>query len=368
MRIAYDHQIFGWQRFGGVSRYFTELAHHLTAIGDSTVLCKIICPFYVNGYLLKSNIPFSITGFPSPAFRYTGRLYRTANRIIAPFFLNRWQPDILHETYYSRTTVAPRGSRIILTVFDMIHEIYPHYFPAWDTTRDEKRKAIARADHIICISQQTRQDLIRILSVPEEKISVVYLGFDLTHSEPAVLPPPSKPFLLFVGSRAGYKNFEQLLECYASRPALRDVYDLVAFGSSGFSNRELNRIHSLGLRENQVRHLSGGDAILGALYRQATLFVYPSLYEGFGIPPLEAMSMDCPVVCSNSGSIPEVVGDAAIYFDPSNKESVADAIEEVIANRGLQQELRRRGRARLRFFSWEKCASETLQVYQKALQ
>ena len=142
---------------------------------------------------------------------------------------------------------------------------------------------------------------------------------------------------------------------------------MVAFGGGHFNGREKTLVRSLGLNENQVRQMSGDDAVLCAIYRQASLFVYPSLYEGFGIPPLEAMSLDCPVACSNTSSMPEVVGNAAIQFDPYEVDSIANALEAVVTNSALQADLRQRGRDRLQAFSWDRCALETLNVYRKVL-
>lgn len=367
MRIAFDHQIFGWQRFGGVSRYFFELANQVARTENEEVQCRIVSPLYVNEYLDQAGPALTVTGIHAPAIRRTGRLYRALNGMLTPFILGHWQPDILHETYYAKRTVAPRGSRTVLTVFDMIHELYPEFFPSWDRTRDEKQAAVARADHIVCISENTRQDLIRLLDVPPKKTTMVHLGFALSHDNLSILAPPPRPYFLFVGSRGGYKNFDRLLQAYASRSSLHGSHDLVAFGGGGFSARERALIRSLGLQEDWVRQLGGNDAVLGALYQQASSFIYPSLYEGFGIPLLEAMNFDCPVICSNTSSMPEVVGDAAVQFDPKDSESIADAMEAVIADPGLQVDLRRRGRKRLDAFSWQQCASQTLDVYRKLL-
>lgn len=368
MRIAFDHQIFGWQRFGGISRYFFELANHLAKDPNQPAECRIVCPVLVTDYLRQAAPALQVTGMYAPAIRRTGRIYRILNRMLAPFFLRRWRPDILHETYYSQKTVAPRDCRIVLTVFDMIHELYPEYYPSWDTTRKEKAAAVARADHIICISENTRADLIRLLQVPKEKTSVVHLGFSLSNDSLVNLPPPRRPFILFVGLRAGYKNFNRLLQAYASRPKLRDSYDLVAFGGGSFSAQEFALIQHLNLDPGQVHHVGGADALLGTLYKQATLFVYPSLYEGFGIPPLEAMSFDCPVACSNTSSMPEIVADAAILFDPSDTESIADSLETLCSDKQLRAELRQRGHKRLEAFSWHRCALETMSIYKKVLQ
>ena len=365
MRIAYDHQIFGWQRFGGVSRYVFEVANHLAEAEGNSIHCHIVCPFHVNDYLRKANPKLKVTGIHAPAVRKTGRLYRFVNKTLAPFFLQKWRPDILHETYYSRTTIAPLGCKTVLTVHDMIHELYPMYFPNWDPTREEKKAAVARADHIICVSENTRRDLIRLLDVPPEKTSVVHHGFALGHVKTTNPQLPGRPFLLFVGSRGGYKNFERLLQAFANRLNIRDNYDLVAFGGGSFSAREQGLIRNLGLTDRQVRQLGGDDAILSALYKQASLFVYPSLYEGFGIPPLEAMSFDCPVICSNTSSIPEVVGNAAVQFDPHEVDSIANALEAVISNPALQADLRQKGRERIHAFSWNRCALDTLKVYRQ---
>lgn len=367
MNIAYDHQIFGWQRFGGISRYCFELANHLADVDSSEVKCSIVSPLFVNEYLHYAGPALEVKGIAVPPIRRTGRLYRTINKLLAPLVMVRSRPDILHETYYSKTTVAPSNCRIILTVHDMIHELYPEYFHSWDPTRDEKKAAVERADHIICISENTQRDLIRLLGVPAEKTTVIYHGFALTQAKAATLAKHRRPYLLFVGLRGGYKNFDRVLKAYALRPSLREEYDLVAFGGGGFNAKELEFIHSLGLDGVQVRHVGGDDGVLAALYKQAAMFVYPSLYEGFGIPPLEAMSYDCPVACSNTSSIPEVVGDAAVQFDPLDVESIANTLEKLAGDAGLQTELRGLGRSRVALFSWKKCALKTLEVYRRML-
>lgn len=368
MKIAYDHQIFSSQRFGGISRYFFELAKHLAGSVNDSVECQIVSPIYVNDYLQHASHPLRVLGIHAPVFRGSNRLYRPINKLLSPQILKRWRPDILHETYYCSNNFAPRGCRTVVTVYDMIHELYPENFSPHDKTSELKRAAVTRADHIVCISENTRHDLIRLLGVPAEKTTVVHLGFALTESKVAALPLPRKPFLLYVGSRGGYKNFDRLLEAYADRPSLHGAYDLVAFGGGSFSAQEQTRLSNLGLHGDQVRQIGGDDTVLAALYLQATLFVYPSLYEGFGIPPLEAMSFNCPVSCSNTSSIPEVVGDAAVLFDPHQSSAIADALEVLTADVALQRDLRQRGLKRIQAFSWQQCATETLGVYRKVLQ
>jgi glycosyltransferase involved in cell wall biosynthesis len=249
----------------------------------------------------------------------------------------------------------------------MIHERFPENFSIADPTRREKAAAVSRADHVICISGQTRKDLVEFLDVPPEKTSVVHLGFALT--PPGMRPPEhetsDRPYLLYVGNRSGYKNFDGLLRAYASSPFLQANFDLVCFGGGEFNARERDAIEKLGSAAPRVRQVRGDDSVLSSFYRQARAFVYPSRYEGFGIPPLEAMSFGCPVACSNISSIPEVVGDAAEMFDPSDADSMREAIERIVTDEARCAELIARGRKRLDVFSWKRCAEQTLDIYRR---
>jgi glycosyltransferase involved in cell wall biosynthesis len=209
--------------------------------------------------------------------------------------------------------------------------------------------------------------LIQLHGVAREKTSVIHLGFTLSKANAPVVPSVSRPFLLYVGSRAGYKNFAGLLQAYASSPDLLKHYLLVAFGGGALTATELDLARKLGIPAGQLVQIPGGDDVLAGLYRQAAAFIYPSLYEGFGIPPLEAMSFDCPVVCSNTSSIPEVVGDAALLFDPLSPERMAEAICATVGDEATRQRLIARGRKRVKQFSWAACAQQTMSVYERVL-
>jgi glycosyltransferase involved in cell wall biosynthesis len=179
---------------------------------------------------------------------------------------------------------------------------------------------------------------------------------------PPALP---KPFFLYVGMRGGYKNFANVLSAYAAQPMLSKEFDLIAFGSNTLTAQEREAIGSLRLAPHHVRHLTGDDDLLGYLYGKAEALIYPSFYEGFGIPPLEAMSRGCPVICSNTSSIPEVVGNAGLYFDPHSVEAIADAMERVASLPSLRSGLAARGRERAKEFSWDRCTARTLDVYRE---
>ena len=361
MRIAFDDHIFSWQKYGGISRYFYELARALSL--DPSLAIKVISPLHVNEYVGSSSREF-FTGTKLPFGHYLPKGYRIVNRLLTPIYRRSFNPDIFHETYYSANGSFIGRAKRVLTVYDMIHEKLPQYFDPKDKTPTRKSAAVKRADHVICISENTRADLIEILDVPYEKTSVVHLGFSFGNEGSVISRPNiSNPFLLYVGERRGYKNFSRLLDVYAGSQFLQNNFQLIAFGGGPFSRLELEEIKSLNLDSLSVKQVARSDDVLQELYRTASLFIYPSMYEGFGIPPLEAMSMGCPVACSNTSSLPEVVGDAAILFDPNSQESMTEAILCCLMDEAFRSNLILKGNAVVKNYSWQKCAEETKAVY-----
>jgi glycosyltransferase involved in cell wall biosynthesis len=363
--VAYDHQVFTLQQYGGVSRYFYELAKRVSAAQDFTA--SIVAPLHVNKYLAEGGV--DVAGFRIPVIRGAGRIARLANRVLSPALLKFSRPDVLHETYYNKESIAPRGCPIVITVYDMIHEKSKDHFDNSDQTSAAKRAAVTRADRVICISERTRIDLIECFDPDPKKITTIHLGFSMTKTaNPVPLPELPRPFFLFVGQRGTYKNFKTLLHAFASSSLLSREFDLIAFGTTAFTSQENESIRAAGMNSGRVRHLSGDDSLLGYLYGKAMAFIYPSLYEGFGIPPLEAMSFSCPVLCSDTSSIPEVVGDAGMYFDPTSADAIRACLERVISSDELRAEMISRGHNRVLQFSYDRCAAETLAVYRDLLQ
>lgn len=363
MNIVYDHQIFYDQQFGGISRYFYELATGLTRRKDFSI--SVVAPFHINEYLQHFDHSLENSSYFKRQFYGAARVRHWGRKLLLPmYYALHANADIVHETYYSMNPIG-RGRYRVLTIYDMIHELFPDQFRDDLITSKAKVMAIARADHVICISESTRQDLVRMLGVNPNKTSVVHLGPSLIGcriKQPIANVSAIKPYLLYVGNRDRYKNFSSLCLAFAGSKVLRENFKIVAFGGVGFYDTEKTIFNKLGIAD-QVCHVIGGDDLLKAYYCSASLFVYPSLYEGFGIPPLEAMSYGCPVVCSNTSSIPEVVGDAGIYFDPYSVDSIRDAMERVMGSADLRAELFVKGRERLKKFSWEKCVYETANVY-----
>lgn len=362
LKVAYDHQIFSLQRYGGISRYYYEIVKGL--IKKRGVAPKIFSQFYVNEYIAGLDAQY-IDGFNVSNIRGMSALRYRINDRICKRKITSYKPNVIHQTYYSKVEGLPVGTPKVVTVHDMIHEKFSHQFSNSDKITMQKYEAIKTADHVICISQNTKNDLIDIFNVSPNKLSVIYHGFNsLTEVEGKVYEfSNSKPYILYVGDRFGYKNFKNFLHAYSSSNWLVNNFDVVCFGGSEFNSGELKGIEQLEL-SNKIQRVSGPDALLADCYKGASLFVYPSLYEGFGMPLLEAMSLGCPVACSGTSSMPEVVGGAGAYFDPSSIDSMREQIEVVLNSSERRAELVAKGNNRFRAFDWSDSAAQTLQVYE----
>jgi glycosyltransferase involved in cell wall biosynthesis len=360
--VIYDHQIFSHQEFGGVSRYFCEIAGRIARCAGWNA--RVIAPLHYNQYLAASDVPTTGWYVPLP-FSKARRLYSLCDDLVSAPLLKFSRGSVLHQTYYS-SAPRPRDGSLVVTVFDMIHELFAANFSPSDPVARLKKQAVAVADHVICISHRTADDLMAILGTPRAKITVTHLAssdvFELGHSSRRSAGRAERPYFLYVGKRDGYKNFRRVLDAYATSTRLAEDFDLVAFGGGAFDARERERIANL--RPSAVRQVSGDDARLADYYAGAHAFIYPSEYEGFGIPPLEAMGCGCPVLCSDTSSVPEVVGEAGEYFDPTDTESIRAGLERLAYDDGRRIELIAAGRRRSAQFSWDRCAAETLVAYQ----
>jgi glycosyltransferase involved in cell wall biosynthesis len=371
LRVIFDSQIFCHQRFGGVSRYVCSMALEMQRMAGVTPL--IVAPFHFNEYL--DQLPSSLVRGRRVRW-LEGRTALAYGLSVLPgkIVARAFKPNVVHNTFYIPIK-PPTGARGIVTIYDMIHERYPKYFAASPLVTRLKAASVAAADHVICISESTRRDVLATYDIPEERVSVTHLGFDplglLLTSESSsdfkvrVLGADA-PYLLYVGSRVNYKNFGGLLEAYSASASLRKNFSLLCFGGGDFTGAERAAIAKAGV-EGRVIYLGGPDAVLAACYAHASLFVCPSFYEGFGIPVLEAMSLECPVACSNSSSLPEVVGDAATLFDPRDRDSIRSALESVLDSPSAATALKERGRIRRQLFSWRSCAESTISIYRRVL-
>jgi glycosyltransferase involved in cell wall biosynthesis len=243
----------------------------------------------------------------------------------------------------------------------MIHELFPEQFFG-DSTSLRKKELMLRADKIIAISENTKKDILRIYpEIPAEKIAVVYLGTSYASQS---LTVKQGDYILFTGQRAGYKNFIAFTRAVAPL-LLKYNLRLICTGQEFYAvEKELfEELHIA----DRVQCKFVNDVELKALYAEALVFVFPSLYEGFGIPVLEAFAMESPVALANTSSLPEIGGNAAVYFDPYSIQEMRSAVEKVLTSVSLRERLRDQGKIQLQKFSWKQCALETARVYKSLL-
>ena len=342
MNIIYDNIIFNLQKYGGISRYFSEIIKRITKYDGARV-----------------DIFKGLSIMP--------RRFSKLRNTFLEYKLFRYKYDIYHPPYYSSWIKKRRGIKTIVTVYDMIHELYSSKFKIFDNGIETKRKSILNADHIICISMTTKKDLMKIYNIKDELISVTYLGTSLNNHNfvPLIFDNFHKPYILYIGNRRYYKNFNILLNAFNMLNLKKD-FDLVCFGGGGFLKEEMLEFKNLKL-ESSIRHIEGHDELLRTYYKNASIFVYPSFYEGFGLPILEAMGNDCAVIASNAGSIPEIAGSAAMFFSPDKVDELCYCLKQIISNNNIREEYIKRGKERIKLFSWDKTAQETYEVYKKVL-
>lgn len=353
-------KFFGIKNLGGVSRYHAELCN-ISRQDDVNIdiLAYGVKNFYLNKNLNKNaDLLKLLIGRRKTYF---------LNKILTKKKLNNKHYDIIHPTWYDPYIFYLKGnSKIVVTIHDMIHELF------WKDTQQEeiarKREAIYNSDSIIAISENTKRDILKLYpDISPDKISVIYHGTSHlpTMKKPREFIVPEK-YILFVGGRHDYKRgmfvakaLKELLEKYA------DI-KLLYIGGGGFNKKELQYIEKLGLTNKIIQH-DVDDQSLAYLYANAICFVYPSLYEGFGLPILEAFDNNCPVICANNSSLPEVGGDAALYFDNEDADKLAEIVEMLFMNNSIRKKYIELGRNRCKEFTWEKCFEETSNVYKKII-
>ncbi|MEO6772600.1 MAG: glycosyltransferase family 1 protein [Kofleriaceae bacterium] len=358
MRVLFDHQIFSYQRFGGASRYYHELIHvfHATP-GVEVALGVAVTP---NEYLAHASY-------------YRGRVTRAggAGRFLATYARNElatWRAarvphDVLHTTFYDPRAARHRGT-LVVTVLDMIPEHFPGDFAVTGlygrlvTKRwiEGKRTLCERADKILAISETTKQDVVRLFGIDPARITVTHLGNRLRFTGGA--RPLEERYVLFVGTRNTYKNFGVFVAGLAGL----DVTAL-CIGGGPFDAREqaLLAEHGVHAIQRSVR-----DDELAACYAHAAAFVFPSRYEGFGIPILEAFACGAPAILARASCFPEIAGDAALYFAPDSVDELRAALRAVLDEPAAAEALRAKGRARAAGFTWEATAAATLAAYAEA--
>ena len=367
MKVLYDHQIFINQIFGGISRYFFELMKYFK--NDNEIKYELSLKYSNNYHLKNLNGLSNKTFLEHLSFRGKYRLLNILNKRVGKKLISKKDYDIFHPTYYDPYFLEFINNKpFVLTIYDMIHELYPEMFSSNDRTREWKKLLAQKATKIIAISENTKKDIIKYFGINENRIEVIYLANSINinkNNDNINIALPEK-YILYVGSRRGYKNFELFIEAISLLINDNNKLNIVCAGGGKFNDKEIEKLKNLKIKD-KVFYYSGSDSVLAYLYRNAIAFVFPSLYEGFGIPVLESFACKCPVIVSNTSSFPEVAGDAAIYFNPTDKISILNSIQKVIYDDELRDQLVYKGSQRVKEFTWKKTANKTKKIYEGIL-
>ena len=383
IKILYDYVGFSFLPYGGVSRYFAETIKRLPkgfswefGMANTKNIYLQQPPYNVPPY--KHDVhQFIRETLKGHSFRGVSYVYRLLAHLMPNRFpsgelanenaikqaFSKCDFDVFHFTggHPMRDYWHPVLGRrpIVATVFDLIPEI----IQGNKLIGRCRRKLLKDATHLIAISENTKRDMMRFYGVPGEKITVIPLGFLKQEGCAAINPPIRSPYVLYVGRREVYKNFTFFVKAIA--PLLKTT-DLALFCTGGqFDASERALFKELGI-EGKVQQRFMDDEQMPSLFRNALAFVYPSIYEGFGLPILDAFSAGCPVILSNCSCFPEVGGDAALYFDEGDAGTLCNHVKRLMKDESLRKELIERGLERAKLFTWETCAEKTAEVYRKA--
>ncbi|OGO05762.1 MAG: hypothetical protein A2Y73_07290 [Chloroflexi bacterium RBG_13_56_8] len=357
-------------RAAGVSRYIEELLIHLPQVESELSLLAFL------GGKRASFPGWEHQKSKWPTERPFSRI--AWEQVVQPWETYRQKLDLLHVPMNVGPIIA--SCPIVVTVHDLSFYHYPELFRPLQRVYQQvfTRRTVSRAAGVIAVSHSTRDDLIRMLGVPEDKVTVIHNGvgdemYPIENLEKVnafrhqrQLP---KEMILFLGTIEPRKNLVSLLEAYAILRKKRDFnHQLVIAGARGWYYEKIyDTVERLGLRNEVLFPGYVPSDELALWYNAASLFVYPSLYEGFGLPPLEAMACGTPVIVSNVSSLPEVVGEAGLTVDPRDPSALANAISHVLRDAQLRRKLREAGLVRTKEYSWRATALQTAQLYHRML-
>lgn len=356
MKILFDHQLFSWQRFGGASKYFAQLMAHLPKdCWDTTTV------FSNNAYVDALGLFPHKHFLPNHLFKGQGLIMHLLNKPYSSYCLWQKNYDVYHQMHFDPYGIKYIGNKPMVTTFH--DKNFSTLNPKPKVVRWQK-KSLSRANKIITISNNTKRDLIELFDIQPDKVEVIYHGID-RKPIPTDKPIFDFPYILYVGTREKHKNFNKFLMAYSHYSKSFPEVKLICTWKQ-FSKEELLKIGKLHL-EGKVVHHAASEHDMALLYRDALFFVFPSLYEGFGMPILEAMSYGCPVVLSNASCFPEIAQDAGLYFDPSAVDDMESAMSQMTESDELRKKMIERGNHRVTEFSWDKCAQEHMKVYHQLL-
>ena len=346
MNVFVDSIVFYLQSIGGISTYWGELFSRFSSNRDVNLKVNYSLSKSMNRVVSHLDFGGSQVHFPQ-LLRYCNRFHSS-------------DADIIHETYY-RLPMKKGNALVVNTVHDFTYEYYAHglrrVVHSW-----QKNRAIGKSDGLIAISENTKKDILKYNpKTDQDSIKVIYNGVSADYKVISYLPTGNEKYVLFVGGRGGYKNFSMLVL------AMSSVFDLKLYiVGSPLLNDEILILDKY-LPGRYRLFISVNNESLNLLYNQAFAFVYPSLYEGFGIPVIESMAAGCPVIASNLSSIPEISGNAAILLDDISPEKISNALL-LLKDGAYRSILRKKGLEQAKKFSWDRCYEETFLFYRELLE
>lgn len=358
MKILVDYQILCAQKYGGISKYtynmMREIMHYVEIEFGIPVVVS------VNEYFRDMIKGKTLKKYPKKG----KRILRIINKFYTILYVLSHKIDIYHPTYYDPYLLKLcnlKKIKIIVTIHDMTHELFTGVLPYAKKTIRWKKKYIYQADIIIAVSENTKKDILKLYpDINPQKIKVIYEGGICNENTTKMSALPDK-YILYVGERRYYKNFTFFLMSVAKILHEKDIC-LVCVGGGDFKEKEKDEFEKYEV-ENKIIRLDCTEDELNDVYQNAIMFVYPSLYEGFGIPILEAFANGCPVVCSNTSCFPEIAGNAALYFSPNNEEDICEKISMMLEDEKMREDYAAKGRIRSEFFSWNKMGQKIKEEY-----
>ena len=366
MKVLYDHQAFTYQQFGGVSNYYVEL------FKNASNFEAILALQYTNNVYFKENKKYKKSFFKFPINSINKilnrQLFKKINKCNSIKTLLQVDYEIFHPTYYDSYFLKYLHKKpYIITVYDMIDELFYPETNDSDSFKLMKKRVVQNANKIIAISNKTKEDIIKLYKIPENKIEVIYLASSLQKNNSNessfknFIPPK---YILFIGNRTGYKNFNLFIE--ATTSLLLDDKNLhIICTGKNFTIEEIKYFQLLGIEKQLIHFFVEDNNFLAYLYQHAQLFIFPSLYEDVGIPILEAFNCGCPVLLSNASCFPEIADNAGYYFNPTEKKSIFIAVKNMLENKDLRDEYIELGYEKTKIFSWQKTAEQTGELYKK---
>lgn len=358
MKVLFDHQIFSSQVYGGVSKYFAEIISRMPK-EEWEISAWLSNNEYAKYHNLFKMTPF----FPSLNFKGKNRLMVEFGKPYSKYLMRKRDFDVVHQTNFDTYLFGSiKGKPMVTTYHDINFLTEQNYNPRMVQLQTESLK---RADAIVAISENTKNDMLKYFDIPEHKVTVIHHGID----KPKVFLGGDRiidnPYILYVGMRHLFKNFIGFIKAFATIAHKYPEIKVVCTRTQ-FSSEELALFEELKISDRMEVVVANED-ILNKLYREALFFVFPSKYEGFGMPILEAMINGCPTAIANASCFPEIAGEASVYFDPNDIDSMSNALENMIENSDLRKDLVIKGYDRIKQFSWQKCADSHRELYRTLL-